>query len=58
VFEPPGCVTLWHLPEIVEEEFDVRCPNAAVSSQSSRCNVLFGCQKPAEMPNPLGFLPC
>lgn len=22
VFEPPGCVTLWHLPEAVEEEFD------------------------------------
>lgn len=24
VFEPPGCVTLWHLPEAVEEEFDAR----------------------------------
>jgi hypothetical protein len=24
VFIPPGCVTLWHLPEPIEEEFDVR----------------------------------
>jgi hypothetical protein len=24
VFEPPGCVTLWRLPESVEEEFDSR----------------------------------
>lgn len=24
VFEPPGCVTLWHLPESVEEAFDAR----------------------------------
>jgi hypothetical protein len=24
VFEPPGCVTLWRLPEGVEEEFDGR----------------------------------
>jgi hypothetical protein len=24
VFEPPGCVTLWRLPELVEEEFDAR----------------------------------
>src|SRR5262245_26543613 len=24
VFDPPGCVTLWRLPEIVEEEFDAR----------------------------------
>lgn len=24
VFEPPGCVTLWHLPEAIEEEFDTR----------------------------------
>jgi hypothetical protein len=24
VFEPPGCVTLWRLPEAVEEEFDAR----------------------------------
>lgn len=24
VFEPPGCVTLWRLPEGVEEAFDVR----------------------------------
>lgn len=24
VFEPPGCVTLWHLPEAVEEAFDAR----------------------------------
>jgi hypothetical protein len=24
VFEPPGCVTLWRLPEVVEEEFDAR----------------------------------
>jgi hypothetical protein len=24
VFEPPGCVTLWRLPEATEEEFDVR----------------------------------
>jgi hypothetical protein len=24
VFEPPGCVTLWRLPEAVEEEFDTR----------------------------------
>ena len=22
VFDPPGCVTLWRLPEIIEEEFD------------------------------------
>jgi len=22
VFEPPGCVTLWRLPEAIEEEFD------------------------------------
>jgi hypothetical protein len=22
VFNPPGCVTLWHLPEAIEEEFD------------------------------------
>jgi len=24
VFEPPGCVTLWRLPEVVEEAFDAR----------------------------------
>lgn len=24
VFEPPGCVTLWHLPEEIEEEFEAR----------------------------------
>lgn len=24
VFEPPGCVTLWRLPESTEEEFDAR----------------------------------
>jgi hypothetical protein len=24
VFEPPGCVTLWRLPEGIEEEFDAR----------------------------------
>jgi hypothetical protein len=24
VFEPPGCVTLWRLPETLEEEFDGR----------------------------------
>lgn len=24
VFEPPNCVTLWRLPEAVEEEFDAR----------------------------------
>lgn len=24
VFEPPGSVTLWRLPEVVEEEFDAR----------------------------------
>jgi hypothetical protein len=24
VFCPPGCVTLWHLPELVEEQFDIR----------------------------------
>jgi len=24
VFDPPGCVTLWRLPEVVEEEFDAR----------------------------------
>jgi hypothetical protein len=24
VFEPPGCVTLWHLYESIEEEFDTR----------------------------------
>jgi hypothetical protein len=24
VFEPPGCVTLWRLPESIEEEFDTR----------------------------------
>lgn len=24
VFEPPGCVTLWRLPEALEEEFDAR----------------------------------
>ena len=24
VFDPPGCVTLWRLPDSVEEEFDAR----------------------------------
>lgn len=24
VFEPPGCVTLWRLPEAIEEDFDAR----------------------------------
>lgn len=24
VFNPPGCVTLWRLPEFVEEDFDAR----------------------------------
>lgn len=24
VFEPPGCVTLWRLPDAIEEEFDAR----------------------------------
>lgn len=24
IFEPPGCVTLWRLPEAIEEEFDAR----------------------------------
>jgi hypothetical protein len=24
VFDPPGCVTLWRLPENIEEEFDAR----------------------------------
>ena len=24
VFDPPGCVTLWRLPEEIEEEFDAR----------------------------------
>src|ERR1700736_4833806 len=24
VFNPPGCVTLWHLPSAIEEEFDAR----------------------------------
>jgi hypothetical protein len=24
VFEPPGCVTLWRLPEATEEEFEAR----------------------------------
>jgi hypothetical protein len=24
VFDPPGCVTLWRLPEEIEEEFDTR----------------------------------
>ena len=24
VFEPPGCVTLWRLPEAIEEDFDTR----------------------------------
>jgi hypothetical protein len=24
IFNPPGCVTLWRLPEVVEEEFDAR----------------------------------
>jgi hypothetical protein len=24
VFDPPGCVTLWRLPESIEEEFDTR----------------------------------
>lgn len=24
VFNPPGCVTLWRLPEVMEEEFDAR----------------------------------
>jgi len=23
LFEPPGCVTLWHLTEVIEDEFDV-----------------------------------
>lgn len=34
VFDPPGCVTLWRLPESIEEEFDARwetwLDNAAV----------------------------
>nr|AGC72571.1 hypothetical protein [uncultured bacterium A1Q1_fos_1870] len=24
VFDPPGCVTLWRLPEVIEEAFDAR----------------------------------
>lgn len=24
VFNPPGCVTLWKLPEVIEEDFDAR----------------------------------
>lgn len=24
LFDPPGCVTLWRLPEVTEEEFDAR----------------------------------
>src|SRR5260370_39819355 len=24
LFDPPGCVTLWRLPEAIEEEFDSR----------------------------------
>ena len=24
VFEPPGCVTLWHLTEVIEDEFDAQ----------------------------------
>lgn len=24
VFDPPGCVTLWRLPDAIEEEFDAR----------------------------------
>lgn len=24
IFDPPGSVTLWHLPEAIEEEFDAR----------------------------------
>jgi hypothetical protein len=24
VFDPPGCVTLWRLPDLIEEEFDAR----------------------------------
>ena len=24
VFEPPGCVTLWRFPEVIEEAFDAR----------------------------------
>ncbi|MER8887386.1 BrxE family protein [Mesorhizobium sp. M0816] len=24
IFEPPGCVTLWRLPEAIEDEFDAR----------------------------------
>ncbi|MBL8528757.1 MAG: BrxE family protein [Burkholderiales bacterium] len=24
IFDPPGCVTLWRLPEAIEEEFDAR----------------------------------
>ncbi len=24
VFDPPGCITLWRLPEAIEEEFDAR----------------------------------
>lgn len=24
MFDPPGCVTLWRLPEAIEEEFDAR----------------------------------
>jgi hypothetical protein len=24
LFDPPGCVTLWRLPEVVEDEFDAR----------------------------------
>jgi hypothetical protein len=24
LFKPPGCVTLWRLPEVVEDEFDAR----------------------------------
>ena len=24
IFEPPGCVSLWHLTEVIEDEFDAR----------------------------------
>ena len=46
VFDPPGCVTLWRLPEAVEEEFDARSEPPAVHpfyrGAGSRTNVSGG----------------
>ena len=51
VFNPPECVTLWHLPEVIEAEFDERWEHWL--DEASRWSEFFGRVESIDDPDPV-----